>query len=471
MSHTRRSFLKTSAGTLGALSCSGLACRQQSMPHNIKPNILLIYVDDLGYGDLSCYGGDIPTPHIDSIADSGIRFTSFYVTSPACTPSRYSLLTGCFPHRSRGGLNKVYMPGDEIHFDPCEVTLAEYLKTLNYKTAIFGKWHMGKQKRQFWPDKHGFDTFTGFPGGCIDYYRHTYGPLGHDWVVNNEPKHEEGYATDLIGEHADQFIRQHADKSEPFFAYVAFNAPHYGKTDPNDIPDNTYNLRTSRYQGETVMNTLQAPQNYLDRFSQVKSPARRYYSAMVSAMDDQVGRVLNSLEELGIRNNTMIWFISDNGGYSESYEQHADNGGFRGEKATCYEGGVRIPAMLSWPSRIKPGQTSDQVLCNIDLVPTLAAVTGFSSQLRDKSIDGRDISDVLWNQANIRRELIFRYSDRVAYRNGNWKLVDNKELFNIVKDPKERSNLAATHPQKLQEMLAAQKTFVNSLTPYDCDDQ
>ncbi|MBD3386531.1 sulfatase-like hydrolase/transferase [candidate division KSB1 bacterium] len=471
MSLNRRRFLKTSAGTLGALAVTNLACEKKVSPRNIQPNILLIYADDLGYGDLSCYGGDIPTPNIDAIADSGIRFTSFYVTSPACTPSRYSLLTGCFPHRSRGGLNKVYMPGDEIHFDPCEVTLAEYLKALDYKTGIFGKWHMGKQKRQYWPDQHGFDTFTGFPGGCIDYYRHTYGPLGHDWVVDNEPQHEEGYATDLIGTHADQFIRQNAKKAEPFFTYIAFNAPHYGKSDPKDVPDNTCNLLTTTYQGQKVMNTLQAPEKYLQKFSHIKNKARQYYCAMVAAMDDQVGRLLDTLEELGIRENTMIWFISDNGGYSETYEGHADNGKFRGEKATCYEGGIRIPAMVSWPGRIQSNQVRDQVLCNIDLVPTLAAITGFETALNDKSIDGRNISDVLWYQAQPDRELIYRYSDRVAYRKGDWKLVNESDLFNIANDPTESTNLVATHPEKLQHMLSAQKKFVKSLTPYTCKEQ
>jgi arylsulfatase A-like enzyme len=469
MSFTRREFLKTSAAALGTLACSGVACQRGPLPADERPNILLIYADDLGYGDLSCYGGDIPTPNIDSIAGSGIRFTSFYVTSPACTPSRYSLLTGCFQQRSRGGLGKVYMPGDDIHFEPCEVTLAEHLKTQQYHTGVFGKWHMGKQKREYWPDQHGFDTFTGFPGGCIDYYRHGYGPLGHDWVVNNEPAHEEGYATHLIGKHADGFIREHAGDNDPFFAYVAFNAPHYGKTDPKDIPETTYNLLTYEYQGQTMMNTLQAPQEYLDRFSHIEDTARQYYCAMVSCMDDEVGRLLDTLDELGLRDDTLIWFISDNGGYSESYEGHADNGKYRGEKAQTYEGGIRIPAMVSWPARIDAGQTCDQPLCNVDLVPTLAALTGFAPNLEGKAIDGKDIRGVLWQQERMEREFFYQYSDQTAYRRGPLKLVNKTELYNIDTDPIESTDLAGTQPELLATMQQARDRFVESLTPYTCD--
>ncbi|MBN1542469.1 sulfatase-like hydrolase/transferase [candidate division KSB1 bacterium] len=463
---SRRDFCRLTGAAAGYAALQPLACTKKSLS---PPNILLIYADDLGYGDLSCYGGDIPTPHIDSIAESGIRFSQFYVSSPACTPSRYSLLTGCYPHRSRHGLDKVYMPGDDIHFDVCETTLAELVKERGYRTALFGKWHLGKAKESYLPLYHGFDHFCGMPGGCVDYYRHTYGPQGRDWYVDNQPAEETGYATELIADHALDYLRQQKPEGDPFFVYLAFNAPHYGKSSPDDLPPNTLSLIEYDYQGQRVMNTLQAPVEYLERFAYISSPARRYYSAMVASMDDQVGRVLRLLDERGLRDNTLIWFISDNGGYSISYDGHADNGGFRGEKATVYEGGIRIPALVSWKGRLQPEQVNDQVLCTWDLMPTLGSLIGFQNQLQQLPIDGRDVSDALLNRATVAdRPLFFSWDNKNALRYGKWKLVHETELYDLENDPEETVDLAKRFPAKAAELLEMQKTIL-AYPPYRCD--
>jgi arylsulfatase A-like enzyme len=466
MKMTRRQFLKLGAAASGSTLIPSFSCTKRFT----SPNILLIYVDDLGYGDLSCYGGDIPTPNIDSLAQQGIRFTSFYSSAPACTPSRYSLLTGCYPHRSLHGLDKVYMPGDEMHLDPRETTLAELLKSEGYSTAVFGKWHLGKKSKDYFPIHNGFEQFCGFAGGCVDYYRHSYGPLEKDWYINNEFLEEGGYATELITNHTLTYLKKQSALKNPFFAYLSYSAPHYGKTDVEDVPENTLNLKQTEYQGHQVMNTLQAPKEYLDKFAHIESPQRQYYMAMVASLDDQVGRVLKLLDESGNRDNTMIWFISDNGGYSESYFQHADNGDLRGEKATVYEGGIRIPAMVSWKNRIKSGQINEQVIINMDIVPTLAKILGFSDKLKKIPVDGWDISATLFqNEAVPSRPLYWTWANKNATRFGKWKLVHNEELYDLENDLSETTNLATQHPDIVQKLLVEQKK-IQSLPKYQKKD-
>ncbi len=428
-----------------------------------KPNIIIIYADDLGYGDLSSYGGDIPTPNMDRIGKAGIRFTDFYVSAPVCTPSRYSLLTGSYPQRSLHDLDKVIMPGDENHFDAQEVTLAEMLKSQNYRTAIIGKWHLGSGKSDDLPPHHGFDLFTGHKGGCIDYFYHVYGGMGNFWYVNGALREEAGYSTELITDHALRFIEQEKKKANPFFLYIPYNAPHFGKTDPDHVPKVTVSLFEGEYKGYGIMNSLQAPEEYVRRFAHIKDSYRRTYAAMVSSLDDQVGRVLDKLENEKLLENTMIWFISDNGGYAETYHGHASNGKLRGEKATLREGGIRIPAMVCWQGKIKAGQVIDQPLCNIDLMPTLGKITGFA--LTALPIDGQDISEVLLAQKSLTRDLYWRYQDQTAFRRGKWKLFNNEELYDLASDLSEQHNVADKHPDKLKELQQAFQQIDASLQP------
>lgn len=466
----RREFIKTSA-TVSAGLLAGCSLQKiisaGDTPKGEYPNIVIIYADDLGYGDLSCYGGDIPTPNIDSIASNGIRFTDFYVSAPACTPSRYSLLTGCYPQRSLHGLSSVYMPGDNRYFDRIEKTLAEYLKHNGYTTAIMGKWHLGvAPPASNLPMSHGFDVFCGLSGGAMDYFTHRYATQPEDWYVNNVPTHEEGYATDLITDHGITFVDARTADRKRFFLFLSYTAPHYGKTDPNNVPPGTLIMSTGDHKGINYANTLQAKQEHLDRFSHVSDVYRRYYSAMVSCMDDNVGRFLARLKASGQYDNTMIWFISDNGGYSQSYHGHADNGPLRGQKATLYEGGIRVPAMVCWKNRIKSRQTMSQPLCTIDLVPTIGAITGYGSKLLcNRPIDGRNISSVLFKNAPIKRDLYWKRGPARAFRRGKWKML-GKHLYDLEADITESNNLAHRKKSKYKELNDAWTNFDNRITPY-----
>lgn len=418
------------------------------------PNVVIIYVDDLGYGDLSSYGGTIPTPHIDRIGQEGIRFTDFYVAAPVCTPSRFSLLTGSYPQRSQHDLTKALMPLDKNYLDASETTLAEYLKGKGYHTALIGKWHLGAKDSTDSPMSHGFDLFTGFKPGCIDYFTHVYGSMGANWFVKGQSTSETGYSTELITRHAAAFLDEVRRRPVPFFLYLAYNAPHFGKTDPDDVRDHTVALNAANYEGYPIMNTLQAPSAYMQKFSHITDPYRRTYAAMVANLDDQIGVLLNKLEKDKLLENTMIWFISDNGGYAQSYYGHASNGGLRGEKATLWEGGIRVPALMMWKSRIRPGQTVDTPICNIDLVPTLAGIVGFRKQLRASSIDGRDIRNVLLNNKKLNRSIFWKYGQQTALRRGDWKLINGTELYNLRQDRNETKDLAAMHPNLVQQLRA-----------------
>lgn len=441
-------------------ACSNLKPQKQN------PNIIIIYADDLGYGDLSTYSGMIPSPNIQRIADDGIRFTNFYVSAPVSTPSRYSLLTGSYPQRSVHGLVKAGMPGEPEHIDKNETLLPAYLKKAGYRTALFGKWHLGAASKENFPVHHGFDVFTGFPDGCIDYFRHTYGTYGKSWYKNDEPFEEEGYSTDLITNHALSFIQEQKVKESPYFIFLAYNAPHFGKSDPADLPDSTIILNKDNYAGYEIANTLQVPSGYLKRFSDIGDPYRQMYSAMVANMDDNIGRILDELEQNGTLDNTMIWFISDNGGYSISYFGHSSNGALRGEKQLLYEGGIRVPAMVCWKSRIKANRVNSQVLCNIDLVPTLAKITGFETLLNKPVVDGIDISDLLFNDKTISRDLYWKFpvNNQRALRRGDWKIYNN-ELYNLRNDPGEKNNVAGENPSIYQELDAAWKKINENTRP------
>jgi arylsulfatase A-like enzyme len=418
-----------------------------------KPNILIIYADDLGYGDLASYGGDIPTPNMDRIGKEGIRFTNFYVSAPACTPSRYSLLTGSYPQRSKHGLTNALMPVDTNYLDTAETTLADYLKSAGYRTAVFGKWHLGFENAEGMPDLHGFDEFAGFRGGCIDFFTHVYGQMGHDWYVGGKETIEKGYSTDLITNHTLHFIDQMSGDNAPFFSYLSYNAPHYGKSDPDTIVAHTVSLSEGEYQGYGIINSLQAPPEYIRKFRHIRDPYRQAYAAMVSSMDDNIGRVLDKLEEEEMLDNTIIWFISDNGGYSERYFAHADNGGLRGEKGTLWEGGIRVPALIMWKDKITAGQVIDIPLINMDVVPTLAEFIGFQDQLSPLVIDGKDISRVLLGDIHeIDRPLYWKYNKQSALRNGEWKLINNEKLYHLASDRNETKDVATENPDKVKEL-------------------
>ena len=335
-----------------------------------KPNIILIVADDLGWNDVSFNGSDISTPSIDSLASQGVFLNRFYV-SPKCSPTRAGVLTGIYPDRFnlRGYVYSTRYVGG---LPPDLTILPEMLKKAGYnELAAFGKWHLGHSNHKFHPISQGFTSFYGHYNGAIDYYSHLRdGEL--DWHKDYETSYDVGYSTDLIGSEVVRFI-SNTDESNPFFAYVAFNAPHSPMQakleelekynyDPNGEEEEY--LIVEGHKGEMGMDVygLKGRGNNL----------RQTYSAMVSSMDSWIGKIMNSIRAKGIENNTIIWFLSDNGGIPK---YGGNNFPLRGGKHTQWEGGVRAISVVKWPDKIKPGTESNQLTSYIDIMPTFETVS------------------------------------------------------------------------------------------------
>ncbi|HSH82294.1 MAG TPA: sulfatase-like hydrolase/transferase [Herpetosiphonaceae bacterium] len=426
-----------------------------------QPNFIVFVSDDQGYGDLSCMGAtDFRTPHLDRLASSGARFTSWYASSPVCSPSRASLLTGRYPgnagvrsilrgHRTASGL------------PPFVPTLATALKQCGYRTAHFGKWHLGSGAGNR-PHEHGFDETFGFLAGCVDYYSHIFyfdmnmgGPGNnptHDLWHNNQETYCNGrYLTSLITERAVDYVREAAKADEPFFMYVAYNAPHY---------------------------PMHAPETYLDRFPDLPWD-RRIMAAMLSAMDDGVGEIVAELERQGIREQTAIFFQSDNGpsrearnwldGRSDPY-YGGSCGLLKGHKLSLFEGGIRVPAIMSWPERIPAGQVLDEPAIAMDVFPTFLQAAGGDSGAYE--LDGVDLLPLL-AQGGLppERNLFWEMGGQTAARRGPWKLVlngqlvegvppeDEVHLADLETDMAEQHNLRHRHPDLARELTAAAEAW------------
>ena len=396
-----------------------------------KPNILYIVADDLGWADVGFHGSEIQTPSLDGLAKDGVTLDQFYV-QPMCTPTRAALMTGRYPLRY-GLQSFVILPEQTYGLPTDERLLPQALKEAGYDTAIVGKWHLGHADLAYWPKQRGFDYQYGPMIGEIDYFTHLIHGV-NDWFVNNEPLYEEGYSTTLIGDAAVRTIESH-DGDNPLFLYLAFNAPH---------------------------TPYQAPQSYLDRYPDVADRNRHAYDAMVTAMDEQIGRVLAALDEKGMRDNTLIVFHSDNGGVRNATfageietggDLPASNGPYRDGKGSLYEGGTRAVGLANWPGHIAPGKV-EGMMHVVDMFPTLAGLAG-ASTTAGKPLDGMDMWPTIAAGApSPRKEVVYNIEMfRGGVREGDWKLIWNTplpaktELFNIAEDPSETTNLAAEHPE------------------------
>ena len=410
-----------------------------------RPNILLIFTDDQGIHDVGCYGSEIKTPHIDSLATQGLKFNNWYSASSICTPSRYGLLTGRNPSRSRDQLLSALMfLSDEdrtrgIH--PGETTIAATLGGAGYQTALIGKWHLGHGGKQFLPTRHGFDYFVGHTGGCIDFFTMRYG-ISADWYRNEKLIDVTGYATDVIQDEAVDFLKKR-DPSRPFFALLSFNAPHFGKG-WND--------------GEsTTVNQLQPPPEDLARVAYIDDITRRKYAAKVVNLDDAIGGVLDSLDDLGLSENTLVIFLTDHGG---DPKYGGSNAPYRGDKATLFEGGIRVPCLMRWPRNISGGVESDELCWSVDLAPTLSKLAKAPQPL--PPYDGADFSPLLRGQPwkSPSRYLYWQLGKHdelgrgnwTALRSNEWKYVQdqvgNEYLFDLAKDPLEKHNLVFDKNEK-----------------------
>lgn len=399
---------------------------------NNKPNVIIIMADDLGYGGIGCYGDkNIQTPHIDKLAANGIKFTDFHSNAPVCTPTRAALLTGRYQQRS-GIEGVIYVRGEtrSLGLDTAELTIAEIMQQNGYSTGLMGKWHLG-YKSEFNPIYHGFDEFHGYLSGNIDYHSHYDNAGVYDWWHNTDSVYEEGYSTDLITNHAAKFIEQHA--AEPFFLLVMHEAPHVPLQGRNDPP--------YRFPGTSF--SYQGPAENVSAT----------YREMVEVMDEGVGRIMEALRAYQLEENTLVFFVSDNGA-----EPIGNNGILNGFKGSLLEGGQRVPAIAYWKGRIMPRESSE-VLLTMDLLPTVLSVCNISHP-PTVPFDGIDFSPVLFDGKDTtgERAVFWRYNEQKVARNGKWKLwIDQADtaLFNLKADIKELKNVSADYPDIKRQLSDA----------------
>jgi arylsulfatase A len=442
---TRRSFL----GAL-ALGAAGLALPRPSHAAPRRPNVIIIFTDDQGTLDLNCYGShDLHTPNLDALAARGVRFTQFYAGSSVCSPSRAALLTGRYPHRAGVPGNAESRPerfGEGSGLAAEQVTIAEMLKEAGYRTGHFGKWHLGTVPG---PNGSGFDESFGFLGGCIDKWSHfNYGgqpwgasPKRHDWYRNGQEVWESGtHSGDLIVREATRFMA--ADTSMPFFVYAAFDTPHY---------------------------PMQPYDKYRQHYAHLPEP-RRSYAALVSTMDEQVGRLLAKLDELGMRDDTLVIYQSDQGHSTEARGNYGGGnaGPYRGAKASLFEGGIRVPAVASWPGKIPQGDKRGQFCTGCDWLPTIAEYCGV--QLPDHTIDAASLLAVIKSASAEPSHHLWHWQlgDQWAVRDGDWKLIVNANdttdgrnvtklkgpfLVNLSRDPSEQTDLSERHPDIVARLM------------------
>ena len=430
-----------------------------------RPNVVVVVSDDQGYGDLSCMGAtDFRTPRLDELARSGARFTSFCVNSPVCSPSRASLMTGRYP--GNAGVRNILMAHrDTPGLAPDAPTLAEALRSEGYHTGLVGKWHLGAAEGSR-PNDRGFDEAFGHLGGAFDFYSHLswgaanrevvrdgkkgIGFLMHDlWENGTEVWRDGEYATELFGERAVQFVRQAARREQPFFLYLAFNAPHH---------------------------PMHAPNRYKERFPDLPWD-RQIMAAMLSAMDDQIGGVMDELERQGVRENTLVVFLSDNGPSRQSrnwldgsldWYYGGSSGALTGHKFSLFEGGIRVPAIMSWPARIPAGQVLDGLTLGIDVFPTVLRAAGADPS--GYELDGADVTGMVTEGAaspHADEDVFWEMGVQTAVRHGPWKLVlnglliddlpqrDPVHLSDLSADLGERHNLAAEHPALVADLRAS----------------
>ena len=403
-----------------------------------RPSILVILADDLGYADVGFQGcQDIPTPNIDALAKQGIRCTNGYVTHPFCSPTRAGLLTGRYQQRFGHENNPAWLPDDStVGLPLSQATLPQVLKTAGYTTGCVGKWHLGANP-VFHPNRRGFDEYFGLLGGGHMYLPNAKG--GAEYTIpmdrNGSPEPLTGYLTDVLGREGAKFISRH--KEEPWFLYLAFNAPH---------------------------TPLQVTDALLERVKHIPDETRRGYATLLLGLDDAVGRVLGELRTSGQADNTLVFFMSDNGGPISV--SHSQNTPLKGAKGQVFEGGMRVPFIVSWPAKLPGGKTYDQPVIALDVFATAAALTG-AKVPETHRLEGVNILPFLTGEkAGLPHEHLFwRTGGGTAWavRADNYKLVHSdasaEQLFDLAKDIGETKDLAAEKPQIAAKLKAAYEAW------------
>ncbi len=416
-----------------------LMCALPARSAERKPNILIILADDLGYADVGFQGSkEIATPHLDTLAKSGVRCTAGYVSGPYCSPTRAALLTGRYQTRFGHEFNPHKGDLKVLGLPLSETTMAQRLKALGYVTGLIGKWHLGVVEH-FHPLNRGFDEFFGFPMGAHDYYPKGKKPStsnvgGTNNLFRGREKVEvEGYLTDAFANEAVAYIERH--KKEPFFLYLAFNAVH---------------------------TPLQAPPRYEEKFAHIKDQKRRKYCAMTEAMDDAVGKVLAKLRAENLEGETLIFFFSDNGGPTNKYAINgSSNFPLRGSKGDCWEGGVRVPFVIAWKGKLPAGKIYDEPVIQLDVLPTSLAAAAAQPKA-DWKLDGVNLLPYLQGrkQGPPHEYLYWRFGEFWAIRHGPYKVVrtwdnDRPELYDVCNDIGETNDLSGQEPERLRALTAA----------------
>jgi arylsulfatase A-like enzyme len=419
------------------------ACKSPQTSPDRPPNLVLILVDDMGYGDVGFNGcKDIPTPHIDRLAAGGVIFTNGYVSYPVCGPSRAGLITGRYQERFGFSRNPLFAPNDpEMGLPVAEETIAEVLHKVGYKSAALGKWHLGAHESQR-PLVQGFDDFFGFLTGGHRYFPEDY-ILADEYEVNSQYAayrtkllrnttriEETEYLTDALSREAVNYIEQYKD--DPFFIYLAYNAPHA---------------------------PMEATDKYLDRFSGIENKRRRTYAAMVSAVDDGVGRILDQLEALNLEENTLVVFLSDNGG--PEHVNASDNGPLRGKKGDLFEGGMRVPYAMRWPGSIPAGIRFEEMVSSLDILGTMVGQQVGDNPAKN-TLDGVDLLPFLKGVVDgpPHDRLFWKKVDQQKYavREGVDKLIsfkDGPQLYDLDKDIGEANDLSAIKEAKVKDLEEA----------------
>lgn len=419
-----------------SLSTLLTACADKKGPLDLTPNVVLIMADDLGYGDLSCYGNTtIQTPNLDLLAANGVKFTDFHSNGAVCSPTRAALMTGKYQQRT--GVSGVITAKShrDVGLSLEETTMAEEFKKHGYHCGMFGKWHLGYDKA-YNPTLQGFDEFVGFVSGNVDYHAHIDQEGFLDWWKGAAIENESGYSTDLITEYGVDYIQKNdpGKTGKPFFLYLPHEAPHGPYQKRIDKI-----LREVGQAGTKPVNTDSIP---------------FIYKEMVEVMDEGIGKIIQTLKATGQYENTILVFVSDNGA-----NRYGSNGGLKGYKGGPYEGGSRVPAIFSYPNQIKEGTVSQEVALSMDLLPTFLDFIG--QQASASQIDGISLKAHLLNQTALpERDAFFAYKNRSFVRSGDWKLVrvenaegNKKELYNLADDLAEQQDLSSEYPEIVDELL------------------
>ena len=461
MISSRREFLKTVGVAAAALVAPTAALRAAKTAD--KPNVLLIFTDDQGTLDANCYGSkDLHTPAMDELAATGVRFTQAY-SHTVCCPARALLMTGRHPQRSNVNMwtqgDAKAKKGRNMYTE--EVTIAEHLQAAGYRTGLFGKWHLGAHL-DFGPTKQGFDEFFGLRGGFIDNYNHYFlhGKGFHDLYEGTKEVFAKGeYFPDLITARALKFVEKNKDR--PFFMYLAFNIPHYPE---------------------------QADKKFDERYKDLKMP-RQSYAKMISTVDDRIGLMLAKLKELKIRDNTIVIFMSDNGhsrernairvdnhtsGLAKGTKYGANGGGgntgkWIGAKGSFQEGGIRVPAIISWPKALPKGIVRDQAITAADWYPTISDLCGLAQPKVE--LDGQSLLKIIKSadEPTHHKVMHWQWGDGWAVRQGDWKLIGNgkrgRSLGNLTGDKPERENFLKKKPEIAKRLLDLHLKWVKEVTP------